>query len=170
MTFKLAVVLVATATLSFIGCGGDGFKIAKVSGKVTSNGQPVPGIRVIFNPRLTPDTAISGPWSSGTTNDQGEFTLVTRYDKPGAVVAVHDVSFAYADVDAEELEELRDELEEAQSEGEKEEFERIKKRIEKVKGLLKGRPAISEDLMMEFEVPSGGTTEANFDVSEDKGE
>lgn len=163
---KTTVVLLATATLTFSGCSGDGYQIAKVSGKVTANGQPVAGIRVIFNPQLAPDTAIAGPWSSGLTNEQGEFTLVTRYDKEGAMVTVHDVSFAWDDMDAEELEELHDELEEAQEEGEKEEYERIKKQIEKAKAQLKGRVFVSEDFSLEFEVSSGGTKDANFDVAE----
>jgi len=152
--------------ISLIGCSGKGYKLAPVSGKVTADGKPVANIRVVFAPRRPEEgKAVSGPWSSGRTNEQGEYTLLTRYDEKGAVVGINDVSFAYDDMDPDTYEDLQDELAGARNGEDKEEFERIKKQVAEAKKLLQ-RPASSEELTQEFEVPSGGTTEANFEIAE----
>lgn len=163
---KFAVVLLAAATLTFMGCSGKG--LAPVSGKVTFDGEPVAGITVVFLPRAEEGSAIQGPWSSGLTNAQGEYSLVTRHDERGAMIAVHDVSFSYDD--AKNLGELRADLDDAKAVGEKEEYERIKKEIAEEIIAAKSRFAISEELSRELTVPSGGSTEANFEVSREKSE
>ena len=47
---KLTIAFVVAATLSFVGCKGSDFSISPVSGKVTCDGQPVSGIRLVFTP------------------------------------------------------------------------------------------------------------------------
>ena len=161
---KFTVVLLAAATLTFMGCSGKG--LAPVSGKVTFDGEPVAGITVVFQPRAEEGSAIQGPWSSGLTNAQGEYSLVTRHGKRGAMIAVHDVSFSYDD--AKNLGELRADLDDAREGGDKEEFESIKKEIAEEIIAAKGRFPISDELSMEFTVPSGGSTEANIELSKEK--
>jgi hypothetical protein len=162
---SLLIALFATATMSFIGCSDKGYQLAPVSGKITADGNPIANIRVVFAPRTQTGDAVTGPWSSGITNEQGEFTLFTRYDEKGAVVGVNDVSFAYDDMDPDTYEDLLDELAGARNGEDKAEFERIKKAVAEAKVLLE-RPAASEELTEEFEVTSGGSSEANFDINE----
>ena len=93
----LTVAFLATAILTFVGCGGTDFSVAPVSGKVTNNGEPVDGIRVVFTPMPNEANTDPGPWSTGVTNAQGEYTLETRYKKTGAAIGKHTVSFEFED-------------------------------------------------------------------------
>lgn len=160
---NLAVAFVAIAILSFIGCGGTEYSIAPVSGKVTLNGKPVDGIRVVFSPLKNKAQTDPGPWSSALTNAAGEFTLETRYKNQGAAVGTHTVMFEFDDVDNMEI--LSEELEEAHGEdGSKAEVEAVKKRIAEFKERQAGRAQVSDLYTEHFEVPPGGTTEANFEL------
>ena len=161
---KLTCVLLAVFTLSLMGCNGSEFPLASVSGTVKFDGEPVGGVRVVFQPRAVDGNAIAGPWSSGLTNLEGEYSLVTRYDQRGAMVAAHDVSFAFDG--QEDIDELRDQLSEAK--GDKEEFEKIKKRIEAAKAMAKSRQLIPLGLRREFTVPSNGSDAADFELSKEE--
>jgi hypothetical protein len=81
--------LLATALVG-TGCSG-GPKLVPVTGKVTLNGAPLKNVKVEFHP--DPDKGVSGPSSSGTTDADGNFTLVCteRGNAPGAVVGSHRV-------------------------------------------------------------------------------
>ena len=92
---NLLVVFLAVASVSLVGCGGN--SAVPVSGKVTSNGKPVEGIRLVFSPVLVDANTDPGPWSSGLTNSAGEFVLETRYKDNGAWVGKHTVTFTYDD-------------------------------------------------------------------------
>ena len=157
---NLTIVLFGIAILSFAGCGDS--SIAPVSGKVTVAGQPVEGIRLVFSP-IQPDGEIdAGPWSSGLTNSAGEYKLETRYKDDGAVVGKHTVSFVYDDMsNIDTYKELR---REARQEGDKAGFEEAQKNIDAYEARQKTRPKSSGDYSETFEVPSGGTKEANFDL------
>lgn len=163
---KLTVALIATVTLALVGCGSTDFSIAPVSGKVTCDGKPVSGIRVVFTPKPNVDNTDPGPWSTAVTNDQGEFTLATRYDKPGAAIGKHTVDFEIESSgnSSNNLEELEEDLESAIDEGEKAEAAALKKKIADLKVKSKGKPNIPESFSLEFEVPEGGSSEANFDL------
>jgi hypothetical protein len=159
---NLTVALFATAILTFVGCGGN-FSTAPVSGKVTLDGKPVDGIRLVFSPMANEGNTDPGPWSTGVTNSEGEYTLETRHKKPGAAVGKHTVMFEFDD--AEDIETLREDLEEAGSEdGSKAEFDAVKKRIADFKARKQARPKVSDLYTEEVEVPAGGTTEANFEL------
>jgi len=160
---ELVVALLAIATLSFAGCGGTPFDIAPVSGKVTSKGGPVAGLRLVFTPMPNEANTDPGPWSTGVTNAQGEFSLETRQKEAGAAVGKHTVSFEYEEGGAERLDELDEDLETAVDEGDKAAAEAIKKEIADIEKKAKTRPRFSEEFTLEFTVPPGGTTEANFD-------
>ena len=159
----LAAAVLAMATLALVGCAGKGYDIAPVSGKVTSNGEPVSNLRVIFNPRPKADNSDPGPWSTGVTNAQGEFTLETRYQETGASVGDHLISFEYEQGGAEQLDQLEEDLDDAMEDGTKEEIAAFKKQIADLEKQAKIRPQISEEFTLEFTVPAGGTTEADFD-------
>jgi len=163
---KLTVALFAMATLSFVGCGGTDYSIAPVSGKVTCDGQPVPGIRLVFTPMPNEANTDPGPWSTGVTNAQGEYTLETRYKKNGAAVGKHTVSFEFEgdDGDAGSLEDLEEDLEDAREDGTREEFDAIKKQIDQIRAKKSGRPKINEEFTIIAEVPEGGTDAADFDL------
>jgi hypothetical protein len=161
---KLAFAFFGTASLLLVGCGGsDG--LVPVSGKVTVDGQPLAGVRVVFNPLATSDNLSPGTWSSGLTNAEGEFTLVNKNRKEGAVIGSHAVQFEYDDVDADAMEDLKDDLELAKEEGSKADAAALLEEKKNIERLQKTRPRFSENFEMKFTVPDAGTKDANFEVS-----
>jgi hypothetical protein len=78
------VILVLSALPAGAGCGRTPL-LAPVSGTVTLNGKPLPNVQVEFWPET------SAPRSTGMTDEQGRFTLVTDTGSPGAVVGSHKV-------------------------------------------------------------------------------
>jgi hypothetical protein len=82
--------LVALAMAGLIGCAG-GYQVAAVSGQVTLNGHPLPGVQVTFQP-VGAGGEDPGPGSSGITDNEGRYTLkLLTTQKPGAVVGKHRV-------------------------------------------------------------------------------
>jgi hypothetical protein len=77
----------AVCILSSSGCGGSE-KVVSVSGTITRNGKPVPGIVVSFVPEVATETGVS----TGETDDNGKYSLtVVKSGKSGAVVGTHKV-------------------------------------------------------------------------------
>lgn len=80
-----------------LGCSGgiEKFPIAKVSGKVLCEGQPVSDVRIYFAP--IGDKAgdkvevTSGKSGMGTADEDGNFTISTYGEGDGAVVGQHNV-------------------------------------------------------------------------------
>lgn len=159
---NLAVVFFAISLVTFVGCGDS--SIAPVSGKVTWGGEPVEGIRLVFSPILVEGQADAGPWSSGLTNAAGEYSLETRHKDVGAAVGQHTVSFVYDG--ATHIDTYNELLREAKQEKDQAAIDAAKKKIAQYKEVQKTRPKISDDYTEKFEVPSGGTTEANFELPE----
>ena len=154
------IVLLSIAILSFAGCGDS--SIAPVSGKVTVAGTPVEGIRLVFSPTLADGENDPGPWSSALTNAAGEYSLETRYKDSGAVVGKHTVSFVYDDIgNIDTFKELR---REAKQEGDQVALAAAEKDIADYVARQKTRPKSSGDYTETFDVPVGGTKEANFDL------
>jgi len=82
MTFLLSACVLGSS-----GCGGSD-NIVAVSGRVTRNNKPVPGVVVSFVPQAT---TASGP-STGTTDEDGKYTLtIAKTGWGGAVVGTHKV-------------------------------------------------------------------------------
>lgn len=83
-------------------CGGlaagcsRGPQLTEVSGQVTMKGKPIGNVRVDFHP--DPDKKTTGQGSSGTTDDNGKFTLTFADGKPGAIVGHHRVILTDLDV------------------------------------------------------------------------
>ena len=82
-------VLVAGSTLLMAsGCGGTSDKIVAASGKVTHNGQPVPGIILSFVPQGPNESGVS----SGKSDESGRFKLtLASSGRSGAVAGSHKV-------------------------------------------------------------------------------
>jgi hypothetical protein len=83
-----ARLLIATGLVLALGCGG---RVAPVSGTVTLNGQPLPNALVSFQPIAPEGGKAAGPGSTGTTNEKGEFSLKTAAGQTGAYVCKHRV-------------------------------------------------------------------------------
>lgn len=158
----LTTLLLAALTLSFAGCGDS--SIAPVSGKVTIDGAPVAGIRVVFSPILVEGENETGPWSSGLTDESGTYTLETRYKDSGAAVGEHSVSFSYDDIEKISL--YRELLREAKQEGDQAAMAAAQKDIADYNALQKTRPKSPGNYTEKFLVEPGGTTEANFVLPE----
>jgi hypothetical protein len=74
------------------GCGGAPYKMARVSGRVTLNGQPLPHAAVTFQPVATQGHLNPGPGSGGFTDSDGGYTLkLIGTDSAGAVLGKHKV-------------------------------------------------------------------------------
>jgi hypothetical protein len=140
-----ARVLLGCLLVAVLGCGGSK-KFASVSGKVTMNGKPLAGATVSFQPVAPEGAPAPGPGSVGKTDDNGDFRLETTTGQSGALVGPHRVSISL--------------IEATGSTGD----ERHPPR---------GGPPLTEkisadfnsDSKVTFDVPSGGTNSANFDVT-----
>lgn len=75
----------AVAAVGLIGCGGDP-TVAKVSGTVALDGEPVEGASVIFSP------IGGGRPATGQTDAEGNFQLSTYGSSDGALIAEHEVA------------------------------------------------------------------------------
>ena len=157
---NLTIVLLGIAIMSCAGCGDS--SIAPVSGKVTVDGKPVAGIRLVFSPIFIEGQNDPGPWSSGLTNEAGDYSLETRYKDNGAVIGKHTVSFVYDDIG--NIDTYKELFREARQEGDQEGMAAAKKDIEDFQARQKTRPKSSGDYTEDFEVPRGGTDQANFDL------
>ena len=74
------------------GCSGEGdFKVAKVSGQVACQGQPVANVLVQLIPTATGEGGATGKSAIGTTDANGNFELSTYQPGDGAVVGTHSV-------------------------------------------------------------------------------
>ena len=156
--------MLAIFSIAFTGCG-KGYKLVEVAGTVTYDGKPVPKLRVSFSPEPIGDDYSVGPYSKGVTNDQGQFTLKTRYNDNGAIVGKHKLSFQYTDISETAMQDLRADMADAQDAGSKEGFEEAKKKIAELKVKLKGRPVLTGYNIV-LDVPSGGLPDYKLDLKE----
>lgn len=86
------------AMLLLAGCGAaDGPELARVSGTVTLNGEPLPHAVVQFQP-----TGPQGSYSAARTDESGFYELRFTRDRSGAIIGTHRVSISTAAPDAED--------------------------------------------------------------------
>lgn len=156
-TFVGLIGLSAAALIA--GCGG-GPKVVPVSGVVTVDGKPYKDAVVSFQPVGTKENPNPGRGSAGITDGQGRFTLVYDGTEPGALVGKHRVriftNFGAAIPDTEG------------------EVQPLKKEQTKAKKFGRDSPEPipaewNEESTKEFDVPAGGTRDANFDIASAKG-
>lgn len=151
---RTSLLLIFAAVVA--GCGGSSYP--PVSGKVTMDGKPVPSVTVVFTPVGSASVQAPGPYSVGTTDEQGDFTLQTRHGDGGAVPGTHRVGIEYRD--KEELSELKFELSEADEESKP----AIEKQINELKAMFKSRVRVPANVVYKFDVPKDGTSSANFEL------
>jgi hypothetical protein len=128
-----------------LGCNNSKHKFAPVSGVVTLNGQPLAKALVSFQPVVVGNGVDAGVGSTGTTNDKGEFTLKAATGETGAIVGKHRVviTLVEAQVGA---------TDERPPRGGWPQKEKIPARY-------------NSDSNETYDVPSGGTTSANFPLT-----
>ncbi len=74
------------------GCGTGGtFPVAKTTGKVTCNGQPVPHAMVFFEPLMEGNSALVGKQGFAVAGEDGTFTISSYGTNDGAVIGKHRV-------------------------------------------------------------------------------
>jgi hypothetical protein len=76
----------ALSLLAALGCGKSGRELAPVTGRVTLDGQPMPGARIRFEPE-----ANGGSPSYGTTDQEGWYELGYKRGVEGALIGWHTV-------------------------------------------------------------------------------
>lgn len=79
--------------LALVGCGGNKFPVAKVSGVCNCNGQPLTAGLVVFEPVPKPgsDRKESGRAAAGVIQQDGTYVLSTFGNNDGAIVGTHRV-------------------------------------------------------------------------------
>ncbi|MFK7767065.1 MAG: carboxypeptidase-like regulatory domain-containing protein [Mariniblastus sp.] len=164
---KLTIGLLACFSLAILtGCSNDA-SIVPVSGTVTLDGDPVPGVLVVFMPQPLENNVAPGPYSEATTDANGKYTMKTRYGDPGACVGTHVVSFSYADMDEEEVASAENEAQESKGEGGTGNSKKAGASEEKSQ--LKGRKRIprryGDDSQVTMTVEPGGTSTADFPLT-----
>jgi hypothetical protein len=131
--------ILAPALLTLGGCGSGG-DLAPVSGVITLNGKPTAEIAVTFQPVLAASTKDPPPSSFGVTDENGRYSLtVLNGDRKGASVGKNHVRICAYVV------------------GDSDDPNRPKAKI-KIPSRYWDEPA-------EFDVPAGGTSSANFDLT-----
>ena len=141
MTCRFAVLLTLLLT-TLTGCGSS--RVVPVSGNVSLDGKPLPGVHVGFQPIATPGNVNPGGGSYAITDAGGQFTLLlVENDKPGAFLGRHRVEIT------------------ARSEAPPANVDFAKRPPPKVFVPEK----YSRNSQLTFEVPAGGTTGANFDLT-----
>lgn len=159
----MTVAISAAVLIAITGCGGD---FAPVSGTVTYDGKPVAKLRVTFSPEPIGDDYAVGPYSKGVTDENGHFSLVTRYDDNGAFIGKHKLTFEYTDIGETAMSALRESLMDAKDNKDSERFAEAKKKMDAMKKKLKGRPVLGNSRAVYVDVPSGGLDDHQLDLKE----
>jgi hypothetical protein len=159
----IGVAFFATFLIAMTGCGGE---FAPVSGTVTYDGKPVAKLRVLFSPQPIGDDFAVGPYSKGVTDENGRFSLVTRYDDAGAFIGKHKLSFEYSDIGETAMSDLRSSMNDALDNRDKEEIAKTKKKIAEIKKKLKDRPILGNFKAIVVDVPSAGLADYQLELKE----
>lgn len=156
-----------------LGCGGD-FKVVPVSGTVTMDGEPAAGVKVAFSPRPLENNPSPGPFSTAITDENGGFSLKTRYGNTGAIVGPHLVSFRYVNgIELTgKLAMAESQMAEATLAGDAAAAAKAKKEYQKLKASMsedKAMPArYGARVGIEFAVPKGGDDAVKFELTSDE--
>ena len=163
---SIAVAFVALFLITVCGCSDKDYATAPVSGTVTFEGNPVGKLRVSFNPVPVGENYAVGPYSQWSTDADGKFTLVTRYDDEGAVVGKHTLALQYSDISETAMSDLRASMADAQESGDKAGFDDTKRKMAELKKKLKGRPVLKSRYTKVFDVPKDGHTDMQIELSD----
>jgi hypothetical protein len=123
--------------LASTGCDRSPYVIVPVSGTVTLDDEPLADALVSFQPIGATTSSEPGPGSFGRTDEEGRYTLqIVEPDQPGAVVGPHRVLISTATSGG--------------GDGDRTVGERVPRRY--------------RDGKLQFTVPDGGTSEADFEL------
>lgn len=134
---------------AFAGCGGSGFAVAPVSGKVTLNGKPLADANVSFESESKAKEV--GPGASAVTDAEGRYTLVAIDGRRGATVGPNQVQ-----IHTFKLKEL------SPTESDMNPQQRGAQHVSVQEKVPTKYAALGA---LKFDVPSGGTSEANFELT-----
>lgn len=146
--------------LLFAGCGS---QYPSVSGTVSLDGKPASGVNVLFVPVSTKENPFPGPFAEATTDENGRYTLVTRDGSKGATPGMNVVEFYSVELIQNEFQDssLQDLIGQSENGAKSNSAPKTKKkRSDRMK------PYAS----IEFEVPVDGTSEADFELTQDGAE
>jgi hypothetical protein len=155
-------VLSLSFLIPFLGCGKSGPQYAPVSGVVKLNGVPYKDAVVTFQPIGSPANPNPGRGSSAYTDENGKFTLMTSEGQMGAVVGKHRVQITtkFETVMAGIPEGWDLNTRGTPDGGEFRAPAAFQKtRVDPIPPEWHGETGNKE-----FEVPAGGTDQANFDI------
>ena len=125
-----------------LGCGGSG--VAPVSGRVTLNDKPLANVHVSFQPIAPPGKVVAGGGSYAITDADGRFTLrLVDGERPGAVDGSHRVEFTARDAPDDDTD----------------------RRGKAPASKVTIPPRYGRTSELTFEVPRGGTRDANFPLT-----
>ena len=148
---RMSLLAMSGLLVAVIGCS-DGAKLASVSGVVKLDGKPYGKAVVSFQPIGTKDNANPGRGSSAYTDENGRYVLKCDGTQNGAVVGKHQVRIMTrgsdnitADPDA--------------VAGSSDDTSKQKREVDPIPAEWHSRSN------KEFDVPSGGTDKADFDIT-----
>lgn len=140
-------VLAATLALAAGGCGAGDRATAPVSGRITLDAQPLAGGSVNFQPLARAGETSAGRGSFAYCDEEGRYSLETVDGREGAIVATHRVRI----------------------------YGPRKKQDSSIDGGAPGAEHVeivpakyNYETTLTFEVTSGGTTDADFDLATEK--
>lgn len=156
-----------------VGCGGSSY--APVSGVVRLDGQPLADAKLIFEPIADGDGNTGGSPSYGRTDDAGRYTLKSPVaDQTGAALGKHRVRIltATAPVYTEaQISKARETLQRQEEQGGNAGAEITDEQVQNyLSDTVFAKPnetlpaKYNSATELTFEVPAGGTTEANFEL------
>ena len=149
---RLRLVAAGGLLAAVVGCSG-GPEYASVSGVVMLDGKPYPKAVVSFQPVATEGNPNPGRGSSAYTDENGRFVLMCDNEIDGAVVGKHLVRIMTRGSDVV-----------GQSpEGGSPDETPLKREVDPIP------PEWNALSTKEFDVPSGGTDQANFDIVSRRG-
>jgi hypothetical protein len=126
------------------GCDQQPYKLAEVSGKVTLDGKALPKASVTFAPMATKGNEAPGPTAQAMTDAEGKYVLTLDKDTSGAVVGKCRIYITTI---------LSDPATDDRDAGGP-----VKRVRDKVPANYNQRTELT------FDVPAGGTNQANFDL------
>ena len=138
------LLLVVLSLMAIGGCGAKAIRVARVGGRVTLDGKPLPKASVTFVPMASKEIPNPGPTAQGITDGEGRYQLSLDTTTPGAVVGKCRIYITTI---------LSDPAVDDRDAGGP---------IRKVRDKVPSRYNLGTEL--EFDVPPVGTDEANFDL------
>ena len=148
---RISQLAVCLLLLQAAGCDGGGPKYAPTSGVITLDGKPYPDAVISFQPHGTAGNPNPGRGSSAYTDETGRFVLQTDDGNEGAAVGKHLVRIMTKGTDVVPNYDPDVGSPDQAAAPPKKRFDPIP-------------PEWSTNSTKEFEVPPGGTDQANFDI------